>query len=131
MLFDDAQSYTAFRANCRLSQSVTSPTPEYNIVSSAKVTSLDVDTSLLISKIIIKNRRGPKKMGSVSQEAKQPNTNISRYPNCSELMQMDVMVHQKHLRNKDTPCRQMSYYITCAYYFQKHPTKLIDSNDQV
>ena len=29
MLFDDAQSYTAFKSSCRLSQSVTSPTPEY------------------------------------------------------------------------------------------------------
>ena len=43
MLFDDAQSYTAFKSSCRLSQSVTSPTPEYSLVSSAKLTSLDVD----------------------------------------------------------------------------------------
>ena len=60
MLFDDAQSYTAFRSSCRLSQSVTSPTPEYSLVSSAKLTSLDADTSLPISEIIIKNMRGPK-----------------------------------------------------------------------
>ena len=57
MLFDDAQSYTAFKSSCRLSQSVTSPIPEYSLVSSAKITSLDVDTSLSISEIIIKNRR--------------------------------------------------------------------------
>ena len=60
MLFDDAQSYTAFKSICRLSQSTTSPTPEYSIVSSAKLTCLDADTSLSISDIIIKNRRGPK-----------------------------------------------------------------------
>ena len=48
MLFDDAQSYTTFKLSCRLSQSVTSPTTEYSLVSSA------------ISEIIIKNRRGPK-----------------------------------------------------------------------
>ena len=58
MLFDDAQSYTAFKSSCRLSQSVTSPTPEYSLVSSAKLTSLDADTFLSISEII--NRRGPK-----------------------------------------------------------------------
>ena len=46
MLFDDAQSYTAFRSSCSLSQSATSPTPEYSLVSSAKLTSLDADTSL-------------------------------------------------------------------------------------
>ena len=66
-LFDDAQSYTAFKLSCRLSQSVTSPTPEYSLVSSAKLTSLEADTSLSISEIIIKNRRGPRqsyKMGS-------------------------------------------------------------------
>ena len=60
MLFDDAQSYTAFKLSYRLSQSVASPTPEYSLVSSAKLASLDVDTSLLISEIIIKNRRAPK-----------------------------------------------------------------------
>ena len=60
MLFDDAQSYTVFKSSCRLSQSVTSPTPEYILVSSAKLTSLDADTSLSISEIIIKNRRWPK-----------------------------------------------------------------------
>ena len=60
MLFDDTQSYTAFKSSCRLSQSVTSPTPEYSLVLSAKLTSLDADTSLSISEIIIKNRRGPK-----------------------------------------------------------------------
>ena len=49
MLFDNAQSYTAFKSSCRLSQSVTSPTPEYSLVSSAKLTSLDTHTSLLIS----------------------------------------------------------------------------------
>ena len=58
MLFDDAQSYTAFKSSCRLSQSVTSHTPEfiYNLVSSAKLTSLDADTSLSVSEITIKNR---------------------------------------------------------------------------
>ena len=61
MLFDDAQSYTAFKSSCRLSQSVTSPTPKYSLVLlSAKLTSLDADTFLSISEIIIKNRRGPK-----------------------------------------------------------------------
>ena len=60
MLFDFSQSYTAFKSSYRLSQSVTSPTPEYRLVSSAKLTSLDADTSLSISEIIIKNRRGPK-----------------------------------------------------------------------
>ena len=60
MLFDDAQSYTAFKSSCRLSQSVASPTPEYSLVSSAKLISLDADTSLSISGIIIKNRRGSK-----------------------------------------------------------------------
>ena len=60
MLFDDAQSYTAFRSSCSFSQSATSPTPEYSLVSSAKLTSLDADTSLSISEIMIKNRRGPK-----------------------------------------------------------------------
>ena len=59
MLFDDAQSYTEVKSSCRLSQSVTSPTPEYSLVSSAKLTSLDADTSLSISEIIIKNRRRP------------------------------------------------------------------------
>ena len=44
MLFDDAQSYTAFMSSCRLSQSVTSPTPEYSLVSSAKLTSLDANS---------------------------------------------------------------------------------------
>ena len=58
MLFDDAQSYTTFKSGCRLSQSVISFTPEYSLVSSAKLTSLDADTSLSISEIIIKNRRG-------------------------------------------------------------------------
>ena len=59
MLFDDAQSYTAFKSSCRVSQSsVTSPTPEYSLVSSTKLTSLTADTSLSISEIIIKNRRG-------------------------------------------------------------------------
>ena len=60
MLFDDAHSYTSFKSNGRLSQSVTSPTPEYSLVSSAKLTSLNSDTSFSISEIIIKNRRGPK-----------------------------------------------------------------------
>ena len=60
MLFDDAQSYTVFKSSYRLSQSVTSPTPEYSLVSSVKITSLDADTSLSISEIIINNRRGPK-----------------------------------------------------------------------
>ena len=55
MLLDDSQSYTAFKSNCGLSQSVTSPTPEYSLVSSAKLTSLDADTSLTISEIIIKS----------------------------------------------------------------------------
>ena len=59
MLFDDAQSYTAFKSSCRLSQSVTSHTPEYRLVSSAKLICLDADTSMSISEIIIKNRRGP------------------------------------------------------------------------
>ena len=45
MLFDDAQSYTAFKSSCKLSISVTSPTPEYSLVSSGKLTSLDADTS--------------------------------------------------------------------------------------
>ena len=48
MLLDDDQSYTAFKSNCMLSQSVTSPTPEYSPVSAAKLTSLDADTSLSI-----------------------------------------------------------------------------------
>ena len=61
MLFDDAQSYTAFRPNCRLSQSVTSLTPEYSLVSSAKLTSLDVDTSLSISEILSRTGDGPKR----------------------------------------------------------------------
>ena len=60
MLLDDAQSYTAFRSICRLSQSVTSLTPEYSLVSLAKLISLDAVTSLSISEIIIKNRRGTK-----------------------------------------------------------------------
>ena len=60
MLFDDAQSYTAFKSSCRLSQSATSPTQEYSLVSSAKLTSLDADTSMSISEIIFKNIRGPK-----------------------------------------------------------------------
>ena len=63
MLFDDAPSYTAFKSSCRLSQSVTSPTPDYRLYSlvlSVKFTGLDADTSLSISEIIIKNRRGPK-----------------------------------------------------------------------
>ena len=47
MLFDDAQSYTAFKSSFRLSQSVTSPTPEYSLVSSMKLTSLDVDNILV------------------------------------------------------------------------------------
>ena len=50
--------YTAFKSSYRLSQSATSPTPEYSLVSSAMLTSLDADTE--ISEIIIKNRRGPK-----------------------------------------------------------------------
>ena len=101
MLFDDAQSYTAFESNCRLAQSVTSPI------------SLDADTSLSISEIIIKNMRGPKtvpsgtplnimvvftntprqsyKMVSVNKEVKQPNTNISNYPNCSDFLQKDLI----------------------------------------
>ena len=33
---------------------------QYSLVSSAKLTSLDADTSLSISEIMIKNRRGPK-----------------------------------------------------------------------
>ena len=60
MLFDDAQSYTAFKSSCRLSQSVTSPTSEYGLVAFVKLTSLDADTSLSISEIITKNRRWPK-----------------------------------------------------------------------
>ena len=60
MLFDDAQSYTAFKSSCRISQSATFPTPEYSLVSSEKLTSLDADTSLSISEIIIKNRSEPK-----------------------------------------------------------------------
>ena len=44
----------------RLSQSVTYPTPEYSLVSCAKRTSLDADTSMPISDNLIKNRRGPK-----------------------------------------------------------------------
>ena len=40
MLFDDAQSYTTFKSSSRLSQSVTSPTPEYSLVSSAKLTNV-------------------------------------------------------------------------------------------
>ena len=60
MLFDDAQSYTTFKSSCMVSQSVTSPTPEYSLVLSAKLNSLDTDISLSISEIIIKNRRGPK-----------------------------------------------------------------------
>ena len=43
-----------------IQHSVTSHTPKYSLVSSAKLTSLDADTSLSISEIIIKNRRGPK-----------------------------------------------------------------------
>ena len=61
MLFDYAQSYTAFKSSYRLSQSATFPTPEYSLVSSAKLTSLDTDTSVSISDMIIKNRRGPKR----------------------------------------------------------------------
>ena len=57
MLVDHAKLYTAYKSSCRLSQSVTSPTPEYSLVSSAKLTSLDAHTSPLISEIIIKNRR--------------------------------------------------------------------------
>ena len=60
MLFDDAKSYTTLKSSCKISQSVTSPTLDYSLVSSAKLTSLDADTSLPISEIIIKNRRGPK-----------------------------------------------------------------------
>ena len=60
MLFDNAQSYTAFKSNCRLSQSVTSHTPEYSLVSSVKLISLDADTFVSISEIINKNRRGHK-----------------------------------------------------------------------
>ena len=60
ILFDDAQSYIEFKSSCRLSQSVKSHTREYSLVSSAKLTSFDADTSLSISEIIIKNRRGPK-----------------------------------------------------------------------
>ena len=37
MLFDDAQSYTTFKSSYRLSQSVTFPTPEYSLVTSAKL----------------------------------------------------------------------------------------------
>ena len=33
--------YIVFKSSCRLSQSVTSHTPEYSLVSSAKLTSLD------------------------------------------------------------------------------------------
>ena len=32
MLFDDDQSYTAFKSSCKLSQSVKSHTPEYSLV---------------------------------------------------------------------------------------------------
>ena len=53
MLFDDAQSYTAFKSSCRLSQLVTSHTPGYGLVSYATLTGLDTDTSLSISEIII------------------------------------------------------------------------------
>ena len=49
MLFDDVKSYTAFKSSCRLSQSVTSLTPEYSLVSSVKLTSLDVDTYILVN----------------------------------------------------------------------------------
>ena len=49
MLFNDAQYYTTFKSNCKLSQSVTSHTPEYSLVSSTNLTSLDADTSLSIS----------------------------------------------------------------------------------
>ena len=66
MLFDDAQSYTALKSSCRLSQSVTSHTPEYSLVLSAKLTSLDVDTCLSISEIIINNRRGHKTVPCVT-----------------------------------------------------------------
>ena len=61
MLCDDAQLYTTFKSSCKLSQSVTSPTPEYSLVSSEKLTRLDADTFLSISDIIINNRRGPKR----------------------------------------------------------------------
>ena len=56
MLFDDAQSYTAFRSSCSLSQSATSLTPEYSLVS-VKLTSLDADTSLSRSR----TGEGPKR----------------------------------------------------------------------
>ena len=58
MLFDDAQSYTAFRSSYILSQSATSPTPEYSLVSSAKLSSLDADTSLSISEIMRSGEEG-------------------------------------------------------------------------
>ena len=48
MLFDDAQSYTAFKSRCRLSQSVTSPTLEYSLVSSVKLTSFVIFPGKLI-----------------------------------------------------------------------------------
>ena len=50
MLFDDAQSYTAFKSSCRLSQSVTSPTLEYSLVLSAKLTSFVIFPGKLIVK---------------------------------------------------------------------------------
>ena len=59
MLFDDAHSYTVFKSSCRVSQSVTFPTPEYSLVSSAKLTTLDADTSLSIS--YSRTGEGPKR----------------------------------------------------------------------
>ena len=93
MVFNNTKSYTAAKSSCRLSQTITSPTPitsptrngghrvsgcqldaaeqpevtpEYSLVSSVKLTSLDADTSLSISEIIIKNRRGPKTVPCVT-----------------------------------------------------------------
>ena len=62
MLLEDGRSYTAFKSKCWLSQSVTSPIPEYTLVSSVTLISLDADTSLSISEMIIKNRRGHKRL---------------------------------------------------------------------
>ena len=134
MLLDDAQSFTAFKSNCRLSQSVTSPTPEYGLISSAKLTSLDSDTSWSISEIIIKNRRGTKTVpcmtplntwwSSLIPQANVQNeicqlgsettsTNISSYPNCSEYAKVcHGPPYQRHLKSQDTPCRHVIYYLT-------------------
>ena len=59
MLFDDSESYTAFKSNCRLSQSVTSPTAAYSLVSSAKPISLDADCQY--QKSYSRTGEGPKR----------------------------------------------------------------------